>query len=116
MSTRWTPAASAASTCSAERKPPPTWSRVPRLRAASRVEHGGVLGAALAVARGVEIDHVQPAGARQRRSGRPASSGVSSKPVDAPEVALQQPHDAPAGEIDGGDDLHCHVTMLTCRS
>ena len=78
------------------------------------LEHGGVLGAALAVARRVEVDHVQPAGARERE----AVGGLVGRLVEAghaPVVALQQPHDAAAGEIDRRDDLHRHVTMLTCR-
>ena len=107
MSTRWTPAASAASTCSAERKPPPTCSRDAAPARQAR-EHRRVLGAALAVARGVEVDHVQPAGAGQRE----AIGGLVGRLVEAghaPVVALQQAHDAPAGEIDGGDDFHCHV-------
>ncbi len=77
-------------------------------------EHGGVLGAALAVARGVEIDHVQPAGAGQGEAIR-GLVGRLVEAGDAPVVALQQAHDAPAGEIHGRNDFHCHVTMLTCR-
>ena len=111
MSTRWTPAASAASTCSAgaeaaadlQARPAPA--RQPR-------EHRRVLGAALAVARRVEVDHVQPAGPGQRE----AVGGLVGRLVEArdpPVVALQQAHDAAAGEIDGRDDFHCHDTMLT---
>ena len=77
-------------------------------------EHRGVLRAALAVACGIEVDHVQPSGARQGEAvGRLVGRLV--EPRHAAVVALQEAHDAPAREIDGGYDFHCHVTMLTCR-
>ena len=77
-------------------------------------EHGRVLGTALAVARGVEVDHVQPPGACQGKAIR-GLVGRLVEPRHAPVVALQQAHDAPAGEVHGRDDFHCHATMLTCR-
>ena len=52
--------------------------------AGESLEHRRVLGAALAVARGIEVDHVQPPGAGQREAMRRPRPGVSSKPVTRP--------------------------------
>ena len=76
------------------------------------LQQRGVLGTAHPVASRVEVDHVEPAGTRQRKAIRRLVRRLVEA-RDAAVVALQQAHDTSAGEVDGGDDLHCHDTMLT---
>ena len=61
--------------------------------------------AALARARGVEIDHVQPARARGREAVG-ERLGIGAEVGRRVEAALDEPHDAAVDEIDGGDDVH----------
>ncbi len=76
-------------------------------------EQRAVLLAALAGARGVEIDHVQPARAL-RREAVGEGLGVGAEVGRRVEASLDEAHDAAVDEIDGGDDIHAlHGTEPT---
>jgi hypothetical protein len=63
-------------------------------------------------ARTVEIDHVNPARAGGRKTGRE----LGGLPIlaHAVVVALLEAHRSPAEQVDCGDYLHCFDVMLLC--
>ena len=73
-------------------------------------EQRAVLLAALSGARGVQIDHVQPARAL-RREAVGEGFGIGAEVGRRVEASLDEPHDVAVDEIDGGEDIHAFTVQ-----